>query len=230
VGTTTTIGKAWNQQQLSSLELAFDQFQRGNPGVGYFLVVVREDGVSLYTLRECEEVLSASSGGLMVGFCDPSTLETNPGWPLRNFLMLLAQQWGDRVREVDVLCYRDYTREGRRVTTHSLLLQAVKLPPKTGAQERPKCVGWERNEKNKLSHKIVNLSASMDPVRLAESSVDLNLKLMRWRILPSLDLPAIAETKCLLLGAGTLGCNVARCLLPPFSTHTPRGGESNRSL
>ena len=41
---------------------------------------------------------------------------------------------GDRVREVDVLCYRDYTREGRRVTTHSLLLQAVKLPPKTGAQ------------------------------------------------------------------------------------------------
>ena len=41
---------------------------------------------------------------------------------------------GDRVREVDVLCYRDYTREGRRVTTHSLLLRAVKLPPKTSAQ------------------------------------------------------------------------------------------------
>ena len=30
---------------------------------------------------------------LTVGFCDPSTLETNPGWPLRNFLMLVAQQW-----------------------------------------------------------------------------------------------------------------------------------------
>ena len=50
-------------------------------------------------------------------------------------------------------------------------------------------------------------------VRLSESSVDLNLKLMRWRLLPSLDLELISQTRCLLLGAGTLGCNVARCLL-----------------
>lgn len=49
--------------------------------------------------------------------------------------------------------------------------------------------------------------------RLSESSVDLNLKLMRWRLLPSLDLELISQTRCLLLGAGTLGCNVARCLL-----------------
>ena len=30
---------------------------------------------------------------LVLGMSDPSTLETNPGWPLRNFLMLAAQQW-----------------------------------------------------------------------------------------------------------------------------------------
>lgn len=57
--------------------------------------------------------------------------------------------------------------------------------------------------------------------RLADQAVDLNLKLMRWRIMPALDLDKIAGTKCLLLGAGTLGCYVARCLLvrhgvPPF--------------
>lgn len=49
--------------------------------------------------------------------------------------------------------------------------------------------------------------------RLAESSVDLNLKLMRWRLVPSLDLEKVVNTKCLLLGAGTLGCNVARTLM-----------------
>lgn len=43
--------------------------------------------------------------------------------------------------------------------------------------------------------------------------MDLNLKLMRWRIMPSLDLEKIAGTRCLLLGAGTLGCYVARGLL-----------------
>ena len=53
----------------------------------------------------------------------------------------------------------------------------------------------------------------MDPTRLADQAVDLNLKLMRWRIMPELDLDRIKETKCLLLGAGTLGCYVARNLL-----------------
>ena len=53
----------------------------------------------------------------------------------------------------------------------------------------------------------------MDPSNLAEQAVGLNLKLMKWRQAPDLNLEILKETKCLLLGSGSLGCQVARNLL-----------------
>merc|ERR1719414_2190562 len=73
--------------------------------------------------------------------------------------------------------------------------------------------GWEKNDKNQFGPKFANMKSSMDPKSLAENSVDLNLKLMKWRLVPDLDLSKFSNVKCLLLGSGTLGCNVARCLL-----------------
>ncbi|KAK0579242.1 hypothetical protein LWI29_023296 [Acer saccharum] len=77
----------------------------------------------------------------------------------------------------------------------------------------PDAVGWELNNKGRKVSRSIILAKSMDPTMLAVSAADLNLKLMRWRQLPSLNLDMLSSTKCLLLGAGTLGCQVARMLM-----------------
>ncbi|KKY27848.1 putative e1-like protein-activating enzyme gsa7p apg7p [Phaeomoniella chlamydospora] len=148
-----------------------------------------------------------------VCFADPSNYPQAPGWTLRNLLVLVRQLWG--LKKAQVLCYRDVQsrRDGGRSIVYS-----VKVPTqdtqvdRAGSKELPKVVGWERNG-GKLIGRMANLTEYMDPTKLADQSVDLNLKLMKWRISPNLDLEKVKGTKCLLLGAGTLGSYVARNLM-----------------
>lgn len=65
--------------------------------------------------------------------------------------------------------------------------------------------------------------------RLADQAVDLNLKLIKWRISPGLDLDIVKRTKCLLLGAGTLGSYVARNLLVGFRNYSTSHTHSKLS-
>ena len=60
----------------------------------------------------------------------------------------------------------------------------------------------------------------------ADQAVDLKLKLIWWCILPGLDLDKVANTRCLLLGAGPLGRYVtcmprARSLFVPLDSQQP---------
>ncbi|TFK21522.1 E1-like protein-activating [Coprinopsis marcescibilis] len=142
----------------------------------------------------------------IVGFIDPSADPVNPGWPLRNLLAYLRALYPAHTTSVQVLRWRDLT---------SSQLGTVSLPaplPST-TTDRPSAVGWERNPQGKLGARVADLAPMMDPTRLAAQAVDLNLKLMRWRILPALDLEKVSGARCLLLGAGTLGCYVARSLM-----------------
>ena len=155
-------------------------------------------------------------------FADPSNYAepgpVAPGWMLRNLLMLVRQRWKrDRVQ---ILCYRDLhaRRDAARSIVFDMELTKAKKPQSdatASTQEGglPKVVGWERNASGKLAGRLADLTEYMDPKKLADSSVDLNLKLMKWRISPNLNLDKIKETKCLLLGAGTLGSYVSRNLM-----------------
>ncbi|GAA5970868.1 hypothetical protein JCM11641_004487 [Rhodosporidiobolus odoratus] len=141
-------------------------------------------------------------------FQDPSSHPTAPGWPLRNALTYLFASPSSSLSPPLTSVRLTSVRDGSAVST----VIRVKVGGADSA-ERPATVGWEKNEKGKLGPRMADLGPLMDPTRLADQAVDLNLQLMRWRILPSLDLEKIKHTRCLLLGAGTLGCYVARTLM-----------------
>ena len=153
----------------------------------------------------------AAAAGLLPGgapaawFVDPSDDAEHLGWPARTLLLHLMKACG-----------------GQGVRVYSVKgpgdVRAVEVAVPAlgeGCAEAPVASGWEvTNPKTgAVKARTVSLATTMDPLSLAETAADLNLKLMRWRMFVDLNLEKIAGTKCLLLGSGTLGCNVARCLV-----------------
>lgn len=134
----------------------------------------------------------------------------NPGWPLRVFLAALLDYCpnlvGSDIKFIGLRCDMSGGLSNSKVFS-------VKIPQDVQKTETAGWVGWERNDKGNFGPKLANMSASLDPVLLADTSSDLNIKLMKWRLIPDLNVDVIKQTKCLLLGAGTLGCHVARDLL-----------------
>ena len=182
----------------------------------------------------------------LVCFADPSNYSVHPGWMLRNLLMLVRHRW--KLERVQILCYRDVQSQRHEARSFIIRLSTSPAGSSAGLEklgvssvskpqsEIPKITGWERNKDAKVVSKVANLGEYMDPQRyirtslcfkalltdpsrLADQAVDLNLKLIKWRIAPGLDLEKIKETKCLLLGAGTLGSYVARNLLVSTTLH-----------
>ncbi|THU44505.1 hypothetical protein C4D60_Mb02t08080 [Musa balbisiana] len=199
--------EVFNQGEAQSLSAALNEWRNSSltTGVLYFLVSIASN--SRATIRQLKDWKACQDDGqkLLFGFYDPSCRLDNPGWPLRNYLAFISLRCQDG--KIQFLCYRE--KRGFADMGLSLVGEAVISPSKDCRDPQcvPKAVGWEPKPKS------INLAESMNPERLAVSAADLNLKLMRWRTLPSLDLGTLSSVRCLLLGAGTLGCQVARMLM-----------------
>ncbi|KAF9439057.1 Autophagy protein 7 [Entomortierella beljakovae] len=205
------ITSVWTQSKVSSLTIQLDQFRQSNPisQSGFFLVKESHDSLAVARLQDWNEFFEGcDESQIIVGFADPSSLDNNPGWPLRNLLALIQYHW--KVTKIRVLCLREVP--GKQDINTSKLFSAH-VPSFVPTTVCPKAAGWEKNAQGKLGPRLADLAPLMDPTRLADTAVDLNLKLMRWRLLPDLQLEKVQSTRCLLLGAGTLGCYVARSLL-----------------
>ena len=152
------------------------------------------------------------------------------GWTLRNLIAYVALKLGlngcvqfisyrpSVIRRINI--EKEYAFVPDTAKDNSLLLQVqipsyddYKWPNKQERESSYTCVGWELNARNKPGPRSVNLAPLLSPSHLAQQATDLNLKLMKWRMIPNLNLEMLSNLRVLLLGAGTLGCSVARTLL-----------------
>ncbi|XP_027354377.1 ubiquitin-like modifier-activating enzyme atg7 isoform X1 [Abrus precatorius] len=196
--------------EAESLSAACNEWRssKSTTDVPFFLVTIDPNSRATVRLLKDWEVCQSDAHKILFGFYDPCHLRNNPGWPLRNLLALISARWN--LKSVQFFCYRE--NRGFADMSLSLVGEALITVPPEWKDTVPSAVGWELN-KGRKAPRCISLAQSMDPTRLAVSAADLNLKLMRWRALPSLNLNALSSMKCLLLGAGTLGCQVARMLM-----------------
>lgn len=174
-----------------------------------------DDGFKHYNLKDCINVQNLDDNFKDVNletiyfcFSDPCGTD-KPSWLLRLYLVCISYLCPSlHNKHIKVVGVRMKTPK----TLGESLVWDIIVPVNSKNSEVP-FVGWEPNAAGKMIPRCVSMADSMDPAKLAENSVYLNLKLMKWRIMPNLDLDILTRTRCLLFGAGTLGCAVARNLL-----------------
>jgi len=153
---------------------------------------------------------------LLFGFYDHGCRQDYPGWALRNYVAFLSLRW--KIEKVRFLCYRE--RLGGIDQEKSLIGEASFAAPHGWdvSDYVPEVIGWEGETpgdgRKEMKLKSINLE-SLSP-ESKRSQVDqqqlMHLKLMGWRHFP-VDLDVLCGTRCLVLGAGTLGCEVSRLLM-----------------
>lgn len=138
----------------------------------------------------------------ILDFKDSGASENIPGWPLRQILMNMSQTRPGS--QLIVNCHR--VKSSFSIRVHFPILNEL-----SGG-----FTGWERSlsDPSKVAPvRLTDISSLIDPKQIARQAADLNLKLMKWRLIPDLDLDIMTTTSCLLIGSGTLGCNILRLAL-----------------
>uniref|UniRef100_A0A0D9YBP4 Ubiquitin-like modifier-activating enzyme ATG7 n=1 Tax=Oryza glumipatula TaxID=40148 RepID=A0A0D9YBP4_9ORYZ len=202
------------QEEATSLSNAFTEWRKSSETtvVPFFLINISPD--SSTTIRQLKDWKACQGNGqkLLFGFYDHGN-RGFPGWALRNYIAFVSLRW--KIEKVHFFCYRE--KRGRPDIQQSLVGEAS-FPAPHGWDEPdyvPEAIGWEGEtagkESKEMKPKEIDLS-SINPASQDEEKQLMHLKLMGWRHFP-VNLDKLAGVRCLLLGAGTLGCEVARLLM-----------------
>lgn len=152
---------------------------------------------------------ASSSDDLVVAVVDSSSDDKCLGQPCRNLILAISHHRPGKCR---VLAFRDphLSAQGDSCTVRSRvfsvdaskrsILDTEPLPPANTLGSWTDILPFD-------------LSQFMDKKTIAAEAVDLNVKLIKWRLLPELEPEKMKDKKFLLVGSGTLGCSVARSLM-----------------
>lgn len=137
-----------------------------------------------------------NSDDIVIVVADPSPVSNSAGWIVRNVLAAVSHlhpTWN----HCNIISLR---------ATGSIGIKYSWNAQESKNNISPKSVGWDKAPYS------VNLRDELDPVKLMDKSVNLNISLIKWRLHPDIKLERYSQLKVLIFGAGTLGCNIARSL------------------
>ncbi|KAI8434361.1 hypothetical protein MSG28_012421 [Choristoneura fumiferana] len=180
----SSITTHFNNKQLENLAQAYKSFDLLQKN--FFIILKENDDIALRTLAEVLDPKLPVQNELCVDLSNAYFVFADPSNtsnPGWPMRLFLAAL----LEHCPFLTKNDIKVIGLRCHVNGAvdrsLVFTVTAPENVQATESAGWVGWERNDRGNFGPKLANMSASMDPI------------------------------KCLLLGAGTLGCHVARDLL-----------------
>jgi ubiquitin-like modifier-activating enzyme ATG7 len=91
----------YSPEQQTNFHLQFNAFKSKHDSEqsGFFIINRKNNDFELLCLKDYK-----NQDDLLIGFVDPSGVDDNPGWPLRNLLILIQHTW--KLKSVNILCYR----------------------------------------------------------------------------------------------------------------------------
>ncbi|XP_030766946.1 ubiquitin-like modifier-activating enzyme ATG7 isoform X2 [Sitophilus oryzae] len=205
------ISEEFNSDRLKQLYVAFQALDAMNKT--YFIIENQNDKLLVHSLSsKLSELTAESTTDIYFAFFNISMDNKSIGSQLRNYAALILHHCPFLKGKTQKFVAVSVTRHGSEVGLDTSVIYNLLLPD-VSTDKFDSWVGWEKNERDKMGPRVANMKNTLDPKIIAENSVYLNLKLMKWRIVPDINLEVTENAKCLLIGAGTLGCAVARCLL-----------------
>lgn len=172
-----------NEQQRNDLQISYEKLRGysddSNERTDEFAFLIIKGGnnqIRAEKLCNWEQFVDGSEE-ICIGMSDPSGVDGHAGWPARNLCILIAVHM-KKILNKPIKMF--FLRQWRKQFDESSFVVSLQLNADSlSLDSLPRSLGWEKDSKQKLRPKFVELASTMDPEQLAASQTSLNLQLMK---------------------------------------------------